>query len=462
MQKLNPEGTPDIDSRLDRLPITSKHRMVLVAMGIAYFFELGDINAFSFASPGMINQWHMSVSSVATVIGALFAGMFVGATGGGWVADRFGRKFALMAMTFLYGVSSLCTAFAWSIDVVTVGRFATGIGVGGIAVATTVYIAEIFPASVRGKYTAFAFTIGVIGIPITAGVARLVEPLVTWGWRLVFVWGSLGILDALLIGQFEESPRWLAVRGETERAHQAVVRLENVALAEHGALAAPVEMLRTVEYRKVPYRNPFRREYRGRMALFLSLWVLQTFGLYGFSAWVPTLLIKEGVSLPHTLTYATIMTIASPLGALLAMQLSERLDRKWLLVATAAILAIFGVSYGTAITPTVVLLCGFLVSFFLQFFAVILYTYTPEQFPTSIRSSGMGFNYGVGRLANVFGPFIVGALYTNLGYMSVFIYISGCWAAVALIAGFFGPTSRQVVTLENTEEPLSASPELVQ
>jgi putative MFS transporter len=199
-----------------------------------------------------------------------------------------------------------------------------------------------------------------------------------------------------------------------------------------------------IEIGRAAYRTLFQRTYRGRTTLFCSLWVLQTFGLYGFSAWVPTLLLKEGVSLVHTLTYSTIMTIASPIGAFLAMQLPGRIERKWFVVFAAALIAIFGVIYGTSLTPAVILVFGFLVSCMLQFFAVVIYTYTPEHFPTSIRSSGMGFTYGTGRLANVLGPFLISWIYTGFGYKSVFGYITGCWIAIALIAAFLGPRSFDV------------------
>jgi putative MFS transporter len=447
MTTLNASQAAQIGARLDRLPMTWMHKLILLAMGLGYFFELGDLNAFSFASPGIVSDWHIPVSAVALATSTVFAGMFVGAAGGGWFADRYGRKRSLILLTLLYAVSSLGAAASWNIETIAVARFFTGIGIGGIAVAATVYIAEVFPDAVRGKYTALAFTIGVFGIPITAAVARVVEPLASWGWRLVFVWGAVGLVDAILISRLEESPRWLAVHGHFERACRGVERLEAIALRQHGALppvqAAELSPIASAdgELRKEPYRRLFAREYRGLTVLFAFLWIMQTCGLYGFTAWVPVLLLKQGISLPHTLTYATLMTAASPLGALAAMALCERFERKWLAVVTAILLAIFAVSYGAAAQPALLVTFGFLVSFLLQFFAVILYTYTPEHFPTSIRSSGMGFSYGVGRLANVIGPFIVSTIYMGFGHMSVFIYIAACWFAVAVIGALFGPVS---------------------
>jgi putative MFS transporter len=85
---------------------------------------------------------------------------------------------------------------------------------------------------------------------------------------------------------------------------------------------------------------------------------------------------------------------------------------------------------------------GFLVTMLIQTFAPLLYAYTAECFPTAIRNSATGLTYGVGRLANAFGPFAVAALYAHYGYASVFVYIATSWILVAVAIGGFGPLTR--------------------
>jgi len=438
MQPQSAEMTA-IAARLDRLSITSAHRAVLVATAIAYFFELCDLNTFSFASVGAVTYWNIPTNFVAVIIAALFAGMFVGAAASGYLAERYGRRPILLGATVVYGLASLGSAVSWNPESLALCRFVTGVGLGGIAISNTVFLAELVPARVRGKFTAIAFAIGVLGVPATAAVARLVVPLAPWGWRLVFVWGAIGILDAWLIARLRESPRWLAAAGRMDEAEQKVSRLETIALAEHGALDPPVPSPLSFEVRRAPFSELFRQGYRGRVILFCSFWTLQTFGIYGYSAWAPLLLLKEGVSVVHSLTYATLTTIASPLGAALAILLSERIRRKWLVAVVAALIAISAASYGATLMPVAIVAFGFVTSCLLQFFAAILYIYTPENFPTGLRSSGMGITYGAGRLANVVGPFVVGAVYSNLGYASVFVFIAGCWGLLAVLAALFGP-----------------------
>src|SRR5579872_428527 len=183
--------------RLNRLPITSFHLEIMWLLGFVVFFDFADTNTFSFVAPALLKDWNLSISTIATVVSATFLGMFVGATAGGWVSDRIGRKKALIATTFWYAVFSLLNAFVWGTTSLFITRLLTGVGISAMTVVGMTYISEMFPAKSRGAYQAWVMTIGLCGIPITAYVARFVIPLASWGWRIVFVWGSLGILFAI-------------------------------------------------------------------------------------------------------------------------------------------------------------------------------------------------------------------------------------------------------------------------
>jgi putative MFS transporter len=113
-------------------------------------------------------------------------------------------------------------------------------------------------------------------------------------------------------------------------------------------------------------------------------------------------------------------------------------ERRWFIVVDACIIAACGVLYGATVNPVMIVTFGALVVMTTQAMAVALYTYTPELFVTDLRSSGMGLTYGVGRLANIFGPFIIGGLFAASGYLSVFVFISACWLAVGAIVAARG------------------------
>ena len=195
-------------ARLDRLPITSFHRRIMWLLGFVFFFELGDINSFSFAAPAIRIGWHLSLQTIGFITSATFVGMFVGATTGGWFSDRLGRKRALILTTVWYAGFSLLNALVWEPIGLFITRLLTGVGLSAMTVVGMTYISEMFPACRRGAYQGWTMMIGLFGIPATAYVARFCIPLGAWGWRLVFVWGSLGILFRLLASRLEESPRW--------------------------------------------------------------------------------------------------------------------------------------------------------------------------------------------------------------------------------------------------------------
>ena len=442
----------NVAGRLDRLPISSVHRIVIVGLAFAYFFDIGDINTFAYAAPALIKAMGLSVSSIAMITSLSFLGMFLGAVTGGWFADKVGRKRGLIYTIAIYSVASLLNALAWDTFSLGLFRFLTGLGLSSTIVTANTYISEFFPASSRGKYQAWAMTFGLLGIPVTSWVARFVIPLAPWAWRLVFVWGALGVVALFFVSKMVESPRWFDVHGREDEAEAVLGRVEAKASAEKGPLPPAKPTLGQEVVASVPYQELFQGRYLGRTVLLLAVWVFQTLGFYGFASWVPTLLVQHGFSVVSSLTYSSIIALGAPLGAFVATLVAERIDRKWSLTTVSLAIAVFGLLYGATFQPLLIVAFGFLVTVSMQAFAPLLYAYSPELYPTEARASGTGLTYGVGRLANVVGPLIVGFLFVGYGYQSVFGYIAACWLIVALATGIFGPR-----TGKRTLEQLSRS-----
>ncbi len=427
--------------RLDALPIISFHRRILWLMSFIFFFELGDLNTFAFAAPAIRQEWGLGISMIGRIVAATFVGMFIGATTGGWFSDRVGRKRALMVTTLWYSGFSLLNAFALGPTSLFIARLLTGVGLSAMTVVGITYISEMFPADKRGTYQGWVMTIGLCGIPATAFVARFCVPLAPWGWRLVFVWGSLAILFPLFATRLEESPMWYESQGELDKADALLRRLDAAAEAETGRM---YQMRDTAQwaYQEGGFKVLFSRWYSPRLLLFIAVWICQTLGFYGFTAWVPTLLVAHGFSLVQSLTWSSVMSLGAVPGALIAALISDRWNRKYWVAIVALLIAACGLTYGLSFRKEIIMVFGFLVTMFIQTFAPLLYAYTAECFPTAIRNSATGVTYGVGRLANAFGPFAVAALYAHYGYASVFVYIATSWVLVAVAIASFGPLTR--------------------
>jgi len=430
-------------ARLDRLPITSFHRDMIKLLAYVFFFELGDLNSFAFAAPGVRQQWHLPIDTISYITSASFIGMFIGATTGGWFSDRVGRKRALIVTTLWYSGFSLLNAFAWDVNSLFATRLLTGVGLSSMTVVAMTYISEMFPAKLRGRYQAIILTVGLCGIPVTAYVARFIIPVAPWGWRAVFVWGSLAMAFPLFAARLEESPRWFEHQGRKDDADAAMARIEARVLEDAGELPDIETEAPALARSGGSFRQLVASGSVGRLILLMTVWMCQTLGIYGFLSWVPTLLVEHGFSVVRSLEQSSAMSIGAVPGAWIASKLSDRWERKHLIGIVAVAIAICGLSYGLSFRTVTIVIFGFLVAMGQQVFAALLYAYTPECFPTQVRNTGTGVSYGMGRLANgLVGPFIVAFLFQRYGYIPVFVYIAVCWAVVAILVTAFGPKTR--------------------
>src|SRR5262249_37146808 len=154
-------------------------------------------NTFAFSAPAIRAQWGISFGTIALITSATFLGMAIGATVGGWFADRVGRKRALIIAVTWFSVFSLLNALAFEPLGLFVARLFTGIGLSAMTAIGITYIAEMYPARSRGAFQGWVLGIGLCGIPAAALAARILIPAFAFGWRLVFVWGAVAILFPL-------------------------------------------------------------------------------------------------------------------------------------------------------------------------------------------------------------------------------------------------------------------------
>ncbi|GGX73382.1 putative metabolite transport protein YyaJ [Streptomyces minutiscleroticus] len=441
-------------NRLDRLPISRFHKVTLLAVSFAYFFEFADINSFAVTAPRLIKLWGVTVDQVAYVTSLSFVGMFIGSVVASWIADRWGRKRALSLTTVFFGLFSFLSVFSWDVVSLGVFRVLTSAGLSAMTVVAVIYVSEIYPAAVRGKYQAYAIVIGICGTPVTSLIASAVVPLSDWSWRLVYLWGALGILFVLFTRHLKESPRWYESKGDHARADEVLREIEAQVAAAKGPLPEPAAPVDLAPVAKAPLRLLLQKKYLLPTLLLTVLWVTQTIGFFGYSSWAPTLLAKEGFSVEKSIFYVALTTVGAPLGSFLASLVTDRFERKWCLVAFGTVIALCGLLYGLTFDPVLIVVFGFLVNLFERGYTALGYAYSPELFDTRGRSLGTGISYGLGRLSNAAGPLIIAALYNRTGYQSVFCFIAGTWVLGAVVLAVFGPRTRAArlarsVTREN-------------
>src|SRR5690242_2339785 len=216
-----------VSSVLDGLPVTRWHWRLVVIVGLGSFFDLYEVFLGGVLAPVLATEFKLGTTGKALVIAAGFAGMFVGANVLSIVADRLGRRRVFILNLLVYSLFSLAAAFSPNVETFLVLRFIAGIGLGAELVLVDTYLAEFVPARVRGRMTAWAYTIGFLGGPLAALLGgKLVahhQLLGIDGWRWLLVFGGLGAVFVLAVRtMLPESPRWLESRGRDAEAREVV------------------------------------------------------------------------------------------------------------------------------------------------------------------------------------------------------------------------------------------------
>ncbi|MFC5951620.1 MFS transporter [Pseudonocardia lutea] len=443
----------EIHARLDRLPVTRRHRFALVAVGIGIFFDLYEVFLAGTLATVLGREFGVTGTAQKLVLASVFVGAFVGAITLTRLADRVGRRRAFFLTLGIYSLFSVLGAFSPNVEMLIVCRFLAGIGIGAELPLSDAYLSDLLPARVRGRMIAWAYTIGFCGVPVAGLLARAIAPhsfLGLEGWRWMFVIGGLGALLCWLMRRgLPESPRWLASVGRNEEADAAVRTFEDAARAEHGALEEPEPATRVAPAKREPIRALFRPPWRRRTVMLWIFQLFQTFGYYGFGTLVPLVLAAKGYDVVQGLTFTALSFLGYPIGSALSVPLMERVERKTLVVAGAVGMIVLGLGFGYAENAVLIVVLGFAYTVVSNLFSNGFHVYMGELFPTTLRATGAGSAYSLSRLATAVMPFVLVPLLDTAGPTAVFVAIALAMVIVAVDVAVLGPrtTGRSLADL---------------
>jgi putative MFS transporter len=336
---------------------------------------------------------------------------------------------------------TLLGAFAagpWSL---VATRFIAGIGIGAEPPLVDAYLSEMLPSRDRGRYTALAYTVGFLGVPAVGLLARVLVPRTPFGidgWRWLFVAGSLGgAIIWRLRARLPESPRWLESVGRVEEADAITGALESEA-AQAGALPTPADTERP-QTGIARLSSLFSPEHRRRTAVLFVFHIFQTIGYYGFGTLVPLVLAAKGFTIVSSLQYTSIVFFGYPLGSALSMPLVERVDRRWLIVASALLMAVCGLSLGAATSPPAIIGFGLAYTLVSNVFSNAFHIFQAEIFPTYVRATAAGTAYGLSRLSSATMPFVLLPVLERDGAGAMFAVVALAMLVVIVDIGLFAP-----------------------
>ncbi|GAA2898881.1 MFS transporter [Pseudonocardia halophobica] len=442
-----------IHARLDRLPVTRRHRYALVAVGIGIFFDLYEVFLAGTLATVLGKEFGVTGTAQKLVLASVFVGAFVGAITLTRLADRVGRRRAFFLTLGIYSLFSVVGAFSPNVEMLIVCRFLAGIGIGAELPLCDAYLSDLLPARVRGRMIAWAYTVGFCGVPVAGLLARVIAPhsfLGLEGWRWMFVIGGLGALLCWLMRRgLPESPRWLASVGRNEEADAAVRVFEDAARAERGTLDEPEPGPEIAPAKREPIRALFRKPWRRRTVMLWIFQLFQTFGYYGFGTLVPLVLAAKGYDVVQGLTFTALSFLGYPIGSALSIPLMERVQRKTLIVGAAIGMIVLGLGFGYAANPVLIVALGFAYTVVSNLFSNGFHVYSGELFPTTLRATGAGSAYSLSRLATAVMPFVLVPLLDSAGPTAVFVAIAVAMVIVAVDVAVLGPrtTGRSLADL---------------
>jgi putative MFS transporter len=437
-----------IAARLEALPQTRGfwRRVALISLG--GLFEFYDLFLAAYIVPGLTAEHVLVKGSYflgpAGFVAAFFAGLWLGTALFGFVADRLGRRVIFTFSLVWYALAAIGMVLQTDAAGLALFRFLGGIGIGVELVTIDTYLAELAPRDVRGRAFAFSNVIQFCGVPLAAFLAWLLVPLAPLGfsgWRWVILIGAAGAVVVWFARRaVPESPRWLLAHDRAGEADAIVTDWEAEArrqgCAFHAVPASPPQE------RRGSLKELLRPPYRGRAAMLIVFNLFQACGYYGFASWVPTLLISQGVEVTTSLGYTFLIALAAPFGPLLGLFFTERVERKWTIVAASLAIAGVGLVFAAQRAMAGILACGVALTLANNILSFAYHGYQPELFPTRMRAAAVGFVYSFSRLATVGSSFIIAALLARFGAPGVFVFIAGCMGVVALVIGAFGPPTR--------------------
>jgi MFS transporter, putative metabolite:H+ symporter len=391
-----------LSERLDALPLRAFHWRIVIASGLGWLFDAFDSGLVSFVLPVLVKEWGLTPAQVGQTASMGLVGMFAGAVLVGSLADRFGRRVLFQATLAIFSVATGLCGIAWGFASLLAMRFLVGFGLGGELPVASTLVTEFSPRAHRGKLVVVLESFWAFGWALAAVVAYLLIP--TIGWRAAFFIGSVPVLYILYLRRaIPESPRFLQARGRHDEA-VAVVRdverqcgVEPVPLEPGGAVARPAAR----------FADLWRGSLRRRTAMLWVLWFAMIYSYYGIFTWLPTLLVAKGHTLTRSFGYTLAITAAQIPGYFSAALLVDRWGRKPTLTAYMLGCAASAYAFGAAETPAQILLWGCLLSFFNLGAWGVVYTYTPENYPTAVRATGSGWAVGFGRVGGILAPMVV-------------------------------------------------------
>ncbi len=431
-------AAPSLNERLENLPFTRAHGKLLGISGLGWALDAMDVGLISFVMAALIKEWQLSPTEASWLGSIGFVGMALGATFGGLLADKLGRRYIFALTLLVYGLATGASALATSLGVLLVFRFLVGLGLGAELPVASTLISEFSPRAIRGRVVVALEAFWALGWILAALIGTFIVPQAN-GWRWALAIGLIPAIYSLVIRMgTPESVRFLESVSKHDQARQIVERFEaspalfsrtNKKQTEDASAHGAAESTDNAESAKI--HSIWAAGQRRKTIALCVIWFCINLSYYGAFIWIPALLNAQGFSLVKSFAFTLIMTLAQLPGYAVAAYLIEKWGRRATLAAFLLGSALAAAGYGMAHAEVFIILAGCMLSFFNLGAWGALYALSPEIFPTHLRGTGTGAAAGIGRIASIAAPLIVPPLVAFGGTPLLFTLFSTAFLVAA-------------------------------
>ncbi|VWL88532.1 MFS transporter [Burkholderia lata] len=396
----------DLQAVIDEARFGRFHAVVLCWCILIMILDGYDLAIVGISLPLIMKAMQISPVMAGVIASSSLFGMMVGSILLGSIADRIGRRPAIVLCVLLFSVFSAAAGAVSSAVAFCALRFLAGLGLGGIAPTCAAQMTEYSPRRMRSMLVSLMFA-GYSGGGVLAALLgkTLME---NYGWRSIYYAAAVPIVLVPVIWRtLPESLSFLVLKGREADVRRIAQRLMPGQVLQPGdrfampkAAAGPTRLLGAIFS-------------EGRAFSTLMFWVTcitNLFMVYGLSSWLTKLMASAGYSLGSALTFVMAMNLGAVVGAIGGGWLADRFNIQRVLIGmylvAAVSIALLGYNAPTALLYAVVTVAG-ACTIGTQ---IVVYAYAGQFYPTNVRSTGVGWAAGIGRLGAMFGPILIGVI----------------------------------------------------